>query len=164
MEQVTILRTAAENPDFIALVKLLDADLAIRDGEDHAFYNQFNKIDQIKYAIVVYRAGQAVACGAIKEYAPNTVEIKRMYTAPAHRGKGLASRILKELEQWAAELSYEKCILETGINQPEAIALYKKTGYTVTSNYGQYVGVATSVCFAKQLEKVADSQNNSSNR
>jgi GNAT superfamily N-acetyltransferase len=148
---IELLRTNSDNPDFIELVKHLDADLAIRDGEDHAFYNQFNKIDKIKYVLVAYENDKAVGCGAIKEYNGYSMEVKRMYTSPESRGKGIAGRLLTELEKWAKELSYKKCILETGIKQPEAIALYKKSGYTITENYGQYAGVKNSVCFEKEL-------------
>jgi GNAT superfamily N-acetyltransferase len=74
-----------------------------------------------------------------------------MYTRPDSRGKGIASLVLAELERWAGELSYERCMLETGKRQPEAIALYKRRGYGIIPNYGQYVGVENSVCFAKEL-------------
>lgn len=148
---LTLQRTDSGDPDFVELVRQLDADLAQRDGEDHSFYAQFNKIDTIKHAIVAYEDDRAVGCGAIKEYAPGTVEVKRMYTLPESRGKGVASQVLSELELWAAELSYEKCILETGKKQPEAIALYKKSGYQVIPNYGQYADVADSVCFEKKI-------------
>jgi len=79
------------------------------------------------------------------------MEVKRMYVLPQHRGKGLATRILTGLESWAKELSYQKCILETGKRQPEAIALYTKNGYIVIPNYGQYKGIENSVCFEKVL-------------
>ncbi|MEK6155031.1 GNAT family N-acetyltransferase [Flavobacteriaceae bacterium 3-367] len=148
---IKIVRTDASNADFVALVKQLDADLAIRDGDDHPFYDQFNKIDQIKYAIVAYEKGKAVGCGALKEYAPGMVEIKRMYTTPQGRGKGIATKMLKALEAWASELSYEKCILETGKKQPEAIGLYKKNGYRIILNYSPYEGVENSICFEKRL-------------
>jgi putative acetyltransferase len=144
-------KTDSTDPDFIELVKHLDADLAERDGEDHSFYAQFNKIDNIKHAIVAYENDRPVGCGAIKEYSPDTMEVKRMYTSPENRGKGIASKVLKELELWASELSYERCILETGKKQPEAIALYTKRGYQVIPNYGQYAGVEESVCFEKKL-------------
>ncbi len=147
----TLLRTDSTNPDFVALVKLLDLDLAVRDGDDHAFYSQFNKIDLIRHVVVAYADGLPVGCGAFKEYTPGTAEIKRMYTMPEGRGHGIASRVLAELEAWAAELSYEKCVLETGINQPEAIALYRKCAYRQIPNYGQYAGVETSVCFEKNI-------------
>ena len=146
-----IMRTSSEDPDFMGLVKSLDAELAERDGKEHPFYAQFNKIDKIKHAVVAYENGQPVGCGAIKEYAPDTMEIKRMYTAPERRGKGIASTVLAELEAWAAELAYEKCILETGKKQPEAIGLYKKNGYKIIPNYGQYAGIENSVCFEKRL-------------
>ena len=149
---IRIIRTNSDNQDFVQLVKQLDADLAERDGKDHSFYAQFNKIDQIKHVVLAYEDSKPVGCGAIKEYASDTMEIKRMYTSPDSRGKGIASRVLLELERWASELSYGKCILETGKKQPEAIGLYKKNGYKVIPNYGQYAEVDNSLCFEKYLK------------
>ncbi|HSB01230.1 MAG TPA: GNAT family N-acetyltransferase [Anaerolineales bacterium] len=149
---IKIIRTNSENQDFIQLVKHLDADLAERDGKDHSFYAQFNKIDKIKYVVVAYENDKPVGCGAIKEYAPDTTEVKRMYTSPDSRGKGVASRVLRELEVWALELSYAKCILETGKKQPEAIGLYKKNGYKIIPNYGQYAEIENSLCFEKLIK------------
>jgi GNAT superfamily N-acetyltransferase len=151
---VTLLRTDSKHIDFITLVKKLDQELAQRDGDDHAFYDQFNKIDLIRHALVVYDQDIPVACGAIKEFAPGMMEIKRMYTLPDYRGKGIATKILSALEKWSLELSYEKCILETGKKQPEAISLYRKNNYKVIPNYGQYAGVDNSVCFEKTLVKI----------
>ncbi|MBT8384193.1 MAG: GNAT family N-acetyltransferase [Bacteroidia bacterium] len=151
---VTLLRTDSKHIDFITLVQKLDHELAIRDGDDHAFYDQFNKIDLIRHALVVHDGDMPVACGAIKEFAPGMMEIKRMYTLPDYRGKGIATKILTALEKWVLELNYEKCILETGKKQPEAIALYKKNGYKTIPNYGQYAGVDNSVCFEKHLIKI----------
>lgn len=147
-----IIRTNSTHPDFINLVKNLDADLAVIDGGDHSFYAQFNKIDSIKHTVVAYQDNEPLACGAIKAFSPNTMEVKRMYTATKSRGKGIATQVINELEKWAAELGYEKCILETGKRQPDAIALYQKNGYSITPNYGQYVGVENSVCFEKVLK------------
>ncbi len=149
---IRIIRTDSDNQDFVELVKYLDADLSERDGDDHPFYAQFNKIDKIKHVVVAYENSQPVGCGAIKEYAPNTMEIKRMYTSAESREKGIASRVLTELEGWAAELSYEKCILETGKKQPEAIGLYKKNGYKLIPNYGQYAEIENSLCFEKDIK------------
>ena len=148
---IKIIRTSSENKDFGGLVKLLDADLAERDGDDHAFYHQFNKIDVIKHAVVIYKNQKPLGCGAIKELDSTTMEVKRMYTSPESRGKGIATRILSELEKWTEELSYEKCVLETGKRQPEAIQLYTKSGYKMIPNYGQYKGIANSICFEKKL-------------
>lgn len=146
-----IIRTDSGNPDFIKLAKLLDADLAHRDGKDHSFYALFNKIDKIKNAIVLYVDGKPVGCGGMKEYLPDAIEIKRMYTLPESRGYGFAGKVLLELEVWAKELAYAKCVLETGKKQPEAIGLYARHGYNTIPNYGQYVGIENSVCFEKIL-------------
>lgn len=150
---ISIVRTSSESADFVGLVRHLDMELAERDGKDHSFYAQFNKIDMIKHVVVAYEDDQPVACGAIKEYEPGTMEVKRMFTLPASRGKGIAARVLSELENWAAELNYTKCVLETGKKQPEAIRLYEKSGYKLIPNYGQYAGVENSVCFEKILKK-----------
>ena len=149
---IELVQTNSEHPDFIELVRSLDADLAVRDGEEHSFYAQYNKINLIKHAVVAYDDSIPVGCGAIKEYEPEVIEVKRMFTMTNQRGKGIASIVLKELERWALELGYFKCILETGKRQPEAIALYKKNGYTIIPNYGQYAKVKNSVCFEKMLK------------
>jgi putative acetyltransferase len=149
---ITIRRTDSDDKDFIELVKHLDVNLAVRDGKDHSFYAQFNKIDKIKFAIVACENNNPIGCGAIKEYAPKIMEIKRMYTSPSNRGKGIATRILIELEKWATELSFEKCILETGKRYAEAVSLYKKNGYKLIPNYGQYAEVENSLCFEKKLK------------
>lgn len=147
-------RTDSSNSDFQQLVVELDKDLAIRDGEEHAFFAQFNKIDAIKHVVVAYENELPVGCGAIKEYEKGIMEIKRMFVWPEQRGKGIASLVLTELEAWAKELNYSKCILETGYKQHEAIALYKKCRYIVIENYGQYAGVESSVCFEKSLSTI----------
>jgi putative acetyltransferase len=104
--------------------------------------------------VVAYENEKPVGCGAIKEFEPGTMEVKRMYVSPDERKKGIASNILNELEIWSLELSCSKCILETGKRQPEAIALYKKNGYRAIPNYGQYANVENSVCFEKRLKLV----------
>lgn len=146
-----IIRTDSENKDFQELVKLLDEDLAIRDGAEHAFYAQFNKIAMIKNAVVAYQNETAVACGAFKGFDENSVEIKRMYVRPENRGQGIAVKVLLELENWAKELGLEFAVLETGKKQPEAIRLYKKSGYELIPNFGQYEGIENSVCMKKSL-------------
>ena len=101
----------------------------------------------------MYEDDVPVACGAIREFSQDAMEVKRMFTLPASRGKGFAIKILSELEKWARELKYKKCVLETGKRQPEAIALYHKAGYKIISNYGKYAGIENSVCFEKELMK-----------
>jgi putative acetyltransferase len=133
-------------------VKQLDEDLLIRNGIDQEFYLQFNKIDIIKHAVVAYEKNEPVGCGAIKEYSPEAMEVKRMFVPIPNRGKGISKIILADLENWTTELFYKKCILETGKKNPEAISLYLKSGYKIIPNYGQYENVVNSVCFEKEVK------------
>ena len=135
--------------DFQKLVAQLDKELAIRDGEEHAFYAPFNTIDTIGHVIVCYLDKLPVGAGGFKQYGPGKAEIKRMYVLPEYRGKGIAYEILRQLEKWAAQSGFFECILETGKKQPEAIGLYLKAGYTNIPNYGQYEKAANSICMSK---------------
>lgn len=145
-------RTNAENVEFAELVAKLDKLLAELDGREHDFYNQYNKTDTIKHVVVAYSGELPVGCGAIKEFDTETMEVKRMFTADSHRGKGVATQVLAKLENWALELGYSKCILETGKRLPDAVRLYQKNGYLPIPNYGQYVAMENSVCFEKKLK------------
>ena len=149
MEQLK--RTTSTDSNFKSMVTLLDADLAERDGDDNAFYAQFNGIVHLKYCVVYYIDNLPVGYGAFKPFNETTIEVKRMFILPSHRGKSIASKVLNELELWAKELNYYSSVLETGLRQPEAIALYKKNGYTITPNYPPYEKMENSVCFNKLL-------------
>lgn len=151
MNDLMLIRTNSSNTDFKGLVALLDKDLAFRDGDEHLFYAQFNKVDAINEVVVAFLGDIPVGCGAIKPFSERTSEVKRMFVHPENRNRGIAAKILAELEDWAAELGFSDCVLETGKKQPEAIALYQKVGYHITPNYGQYIGVDNSVCMLKAL-------------
>ncbi|MGQ0542911.1 MAG: GNAT family N-acetyltransferase [Blastocatellia bacterium] len=152
---VELIRTDSENADFLKLVELLDAELRVRDGDDHTFYAQFNKPQGLSGVVVAYLEKEPVGCGAIKRYSGDIVEIKRMFVHPEKRGLRIGSAILSELEKWATELGFAECILETGFKQPEAIALYERSGYIVIPNYGQYAEVTSSVCMKKAIADTA---------
>ncbi len=152
MTTLKIVRTDSTHPDFRNLVVLLDQDLRMRDGDEHAFYATYNKIDNLGEVVVAYRDERAVGCGAFKKYSDQVAEIKRMYVLPEYRGRGIASEVLSDLEKWAADSGFSEVILETGKKQPEAIRLYQKSGYRVIPNYGQYEGVENSVCMSKGLK------------
>ncbi|MGJ1266996.1 GNAT family N-acetyltransferase [Sphingobacterium spiritivorum] len=152
MEQTyTIKRTDSDSLDFQKLVLELDKDLAIKNGETNSFFAQYNKIDLIRHVVVAYEADRAVGCGAIKEYRNGIMEVKRMFVPIEMRGKGIAGKILNELQIWAKELGYSKCILETGDKMIEAIGLYKKHHFKIIPNYGQYANIESSVCFEKEI-------------
>jgi len=148
---IALHRTNADNLDFGTLVRLLDAYLAVMDGDEHSFFAQFNKRDQLEHVVVAYENGIPLGCGALKEFEPGVMEVKRMYVVPDGRRKGVASAVLRDLENWARELMYKKCILETGHRFQDAVGLYEHNGYHRIPNYGQYAGVEASVCFEKAL-------------
>ncbi|SDB27723.1 Ribosomal protein S18 acetylase RimI [Flavobacteriaceae bacterium MAR_2010_188] len=146
-----VKRTSSTDQDFISLVAFLDQDLADYDGDEHSFYDQYNKITNIKYALVLYKGGHPVGCGAVKEFDRDSMEVKRMFVLKDFRGNGYSSIILSELEKWAAELGYKRTVLETGKRQIPAVELYKSKGYKQIENYGQYAGVENSICFEKSI-------------
>ena len=147
----TFKRTNSDNLDFQELVLELDKDLAIRNGDTNAFFAQYNKIDLIKHVVIAYEENQAVGCGAMKEFEGTAMELKRMFVPLNHRGKGIARGVLEELQNWAKELGYKKCVLETGDKMPEGISLYIKSGFQIIPNYGQYINIKSSICFEKEI-------------
>jgi putative acetyltransferase len=147
-----LFRTTSENVDFRHLVNALDEELVRRNGDTQKLYDQYNQIDKIKHAIVVYVDEKPVGCGCFKQFDDETVEMKRMFVLPEMRGKQLAAQLLQELETWAVEEGFSKAILETGLRQVEAIMLYTRSGYLLTENYGQYVGMEDSICYRKELK------------
>ncbi|MEO8041798.1 MAG: GNAT family N-acetyltransferase [Acidobacteriota bacterium] len=144
-------RTTSDDPDFRRLVTQLDEFLAEVDGEEHAYYSQFNGLDGIPYAVVAYDNDDAVGCGAFRPHSPVIAEVKRMFVLPEHRGKQIGAMVLDELESWARELGYADCVLETGLKQQAAITLYTRSGYEFIPNYGQYAGIGNSVCMKKNI-------------
>ncbi len=144
-------RTDSENKDFQHLVKQLDAYLLKQYGALQDYYGQFNKTDNIPNVVVAYVNEEPVGCGCFKKFEATSVEVKRMFVKEIARGKGIGAAILQELEKWAAESGHQAAVLELGNNQPEAIRLYQKQGFEVIPNYGQYIGMETSICLKKKL-------------
>jgi putative acetyltransferase len=144
-------RTTSQNADFNSLIIELNNYLSGQYGEVQKQYSPHNKVEGIDTVIVIYDGEKAVGCGCFKPYDDVAVEIKRMYVSPENRNQGIGALIMQNLEQWATELGYKACVLETGDNQPEAVALYKKVGYVVTEKYGVYVNLDHSICMRKEL-------------
>ena len=148
---VHLLRTTSVNKDFQFLVSLLDKELWATYPEVQSDYAPHNKIEGNDTVVVAYSGDEPVGCGCFKQSNPETVEIKRMFVKPEHRGKKISSFLLEELESWARESGFKWSILETGIRQLQAIGLYQKAGYLLTENYGPYIDMPLSRCFQKSL-------------
>ena len=146
-----LVRTNSENPDFIRLTGELDIELCRIYNTNPEDYEEYNRITNLPTVVLAYRNDEAVGCGCFKIFDEKTIEIKRMFIQDDFRGKGIASRILAELEVWAKETGYSAAILETGKGQPNAIKLYQKYGYEITENYNQYDDLEISICLKKEL-------------
>ncbi len=148
---MTIHRTNADNNDFQQLANALEQELSIRDGDAHLALAALNSVEWLDNVVIAYENGKLLGCGAFRSISKAAMEIKRMYVVPEIRRQGIAVSILNELESWGQELGYSICMLETGKNQPEAIALYTKQQYQPIPNFGRYAGNDNSVCFEKML-------------
>lgn len=146
-------RTDGKDKDFIENCRLLDMDLDRRVGKkiQRDKYKQYNWLDEIRQAIVVYENGKAIGGGAIRRYDDENVELKRVFVHTAYQGKGIGSRLVFLLIEWAKELGYQRIILETGELLAESCAVYKKLGFQVIPNYGAYVNMPESLCMARDL-------------
>jgi GNAT superfamily N-acetyltransferase len=150
-QNLFIKRTTAGDPDFQKLILQLDHELWNELEEDQATYDQYNKVPDIKTALLLYVNNEPVACGCFKEYDTATAEIKRMFVQKEFRGQGLSRKVLHELEQWAMEKTYHHAVLETSIHFETARRLYQTSGYAIIPNYPPYEGLPESVCMKKEL-------------
>ena len=150
-ESVTLCSADPHGAPATALLAAMCAELTSRYGRPPSPYLAGEATQPRTVFLVAHLDGEPTGCGALRRIDETTVEVKRMYVAPAGRRRGLARRLLVELERYAAGFRYERIILETGFFQPEALALYDSAGYRRTPPYGRYVGNPESVCFEKWL-------------
>lgn len=148
---IQIYRTNSDNTGFNILIKELDADLHKRNGNDQFQYGLYNKIESLPTVVIASDNDKPVGCACFKTFDSGSVELKRMYLHPDYRGKGIADKILGEIEKWVGETGIFRIVLETGLKQPEAIRFYIKNGYVRIPNYGQYIGNQNSICMEKIL-------------
>ncbi|WP_353717338.1 GNAT family N-acetyltransferase [Dyadobacter sp. 676] len=146
-----LIRTTSDNPDFQNLTTELDDELCRIYNTNKEDYEEYNRITGLPTVVLAYEDGIAIACGCFKPYDPQSIELKRMFVKPGFRGRGIASIMVSELEQWARGLGYRAAILETGKSQPEAIALYRKLGYSDIPHFGEFPEESRSVCLGKDL-------------
>ncbi|MFC4782995.1 GNAT family N-acetyltransferase [Nocardioides sp. MAHUQ-72] len=153
-----IVRVDYGQPDAMRLIAEVQAEYVARYGGpddtplEHAMFEP-----PAGSFFVGYTGGEAVATGAWRRSSvaafgtTDTAEVKRMYVVPRLRGAGLARRMLAHLEQDAAAAGARALVLETGLRQPEAIALYESSGYTPVPGFGYYKDAPLSRCFGKLL-------------
>ncbi|MFK8056360.1 MAG: GNAT family N-acetyltransferase [Saprospiraceae bacterium] len=139
------------HPEFTKLVAKLDAYLAVTDGEEHGFYDQFNSPSTLDAAIILLSDERGIGCAGYRIKPDNTVELKRMFVTEDQRGSGAASELLSFLEETAKQKGFKRIVLETGVRQVAAVKFYERSGYVCIENYPPYVAMENSVCYEKVL-------------
>jgi GNAT superfamily N-acetyltransferase len=152
MDTLEIKTVSPEDRDLRALIDHLDRELLQLYPAQGIFGVDFSdpKVREMTFC-VAYMNGVPAGCGGLRPLEGGAAEIKRMYVEPEYRGRGVASAILRFIEGKAKERGFSLLKLETGPKQPEAIGLYKKSGYAETESYGEYVGCIHSYCMKKRL-------------
>ena len=143
-----------DSPAAAPLAVALAAELEDRYGEPDADPDHLTADDLVPPAgafVLAWLDRDAVGCGGLRRYDDGVGELKRMYVDPRFRGRGVAREVLGQLERRALRLGYRRLVLETGVRQPEAIALYASAGYEPIAPYGFYRTSPLSRCFAKTL-------------
>ncbi|HEV2779626.1 MAG TPA: GNAT family N-acetyltransferase [Actinophytocola sp.] len=141
-----------DHPDAGSLIDEVQQEYVVRYGGPDG-----TRVDPAQFApprglfLVGYLDGAPVACGGWRAHADGVVEVKRMYVVPAARGRGLARAMLAELELSAKRAGARRLVLETGSRQPEAVALYRSSGYTDVPPFGYYANAPESVHLGKTL-------------
>jgi GNAT superfamily N-acetyltransferase len=144
-----------DHPDAVRLIADVQQEYVVRYGgidETPTDPGEFAPPEGL--FVVGYLDGTPVACGgwrALGGAAGPEAEVKRMYVAPVARGRGFARAVLEKLERTVADAGLRRVILETGLAQPEAIALYTSSGYTPIESFGIHRDSPNSRCFAKAL-------------
>lgn len=145
--------TDGSNNDFIELCHLLDSFLndLVGGEENRVEYIPYNRLDDIHDVIIIYDNNAPIACAAFKKYDNECAEVKRVFIKEKYRGKGISKKLMKQLEVSAKEKGYNYFILECGEPLISAMALYRKIGYKVIPNYGQYKNMPDSICMKKEI-------------
>ena len=149
IERVDILSQTARE-----LILALNAELSGRYPEQGACHFRLDAqevADGRGAFLVAYRLQKPIGCGAVRRIEEQTGELKRMYVSLDERCRGVGRAILDALEGEARRLGLSKLVLETGIRNPEAIALYERAGFSRIPAFGEYIGSPISVCRAKEL-------------
>jgi len=143
-----------DSDDARRLIAGLDAGLAELYPPEERFGPNLKPehLEEGRGAFLVAREGdRAVGCGAIRLLDPKTAEVKRMFVEPEQRGWGVGKAVLTSLEAAAKNLGVQRLVLETGVHQHAAIALYRRAGFTQVDCWGEYLSSPSSICFEKNL-------------
>ncbi|PXY19271.1 GCN5 family acetyltransferase [Prauserella muralis] len=148
---VTIAEEPWDSADGVRLRRAMQAELAARYNMPDQETEPPNAETITVFLIARAGGGDATGCGALRLLDDGRAEIKRMHVAPQARGTGVATRILRALEDHARQHGADTVVLATGIKQPDAIRFYEREGYQPIDGYGPYLGEPLAKCFTLQL-------------
>ncbi len=146
-----------DSHDARRLITALDAGLAALYPPEQRFGPNLKPehLEAGRGTFLVARDGaRAIGCGALRLIDATTAEVKRMYVEPDMRGKGVGRAVLASLETAAGKMGVHRLVLETGVHQEAAIALYLRAGFAPLDCWGEYAPSPTSVCFEKRLKRL----------
>jgi putative acetyltransferase len=142
---------AWDHPDSEKLRAAQQAEIAIRYGTPDSEPGPKPSAADITIFFVAYDSDEPVGCGGLRQLDDQHGEIKRMYVVPHRRGAGVSTAILAHLEDEARRRGWERLVLETGDEQPDAVRFYEREGYTRIPNFGYYAESALSLCYEKRF-------------
>ena len=149
---VIILPESPGQPDVVPLIEALDAyATALYPPESNHLLDVGSLSDAAVSFLVARAEGEAIGCGAILRDPRGWGEVKRMFVRPDQRGKGVGVRVLAELEALAIGSGLSLLRLETGIHNREALALYRRAGFTERGPFGDYASDPLSVFMEKRV-------------
>lgn len=148
----TLDRVRYDSDEARALITELQSEYVERYGGPDA-----TPVDPDEFApprgafFVGHRDGELVGCAGLRTHSASDIEVKRMFIRRPFRGRGWSRTLLRLLEDEARALGFERIILETGLQQPEAMGLYESSGYEPIPGFGHYRESEMNRCYAKTL-------------
>ena len=144
--------TNEKDERFIELTKELDNEYFQRLGDVVKKYEQYNDLNDPHIVILALNWGKPIACASFRLFDKDTIEIKRVYVKKRYRRKGIAYKLVKQLEKMAMEENFRYSVIETGRDNEAAINLYKKLDYEIIDNFGQFEGDDLCICMRKEFK------------
>ncbi len=146
--------TNEKDERFIELVKELDNEYFQIHGDIVRKYDEYNDLDDPHIVILALNWGKPIACASFRLFDKDTIEIKRVYVKRRYRRKGIAYKLVKQLEKLAIEENFRYSVIETGKDNTAAISLYKKMGYETIDNFGFFEGDDLCICMKKEFKSL----------
>jgi putative acetyltransferase len=148
---IELREVAWDHPDSDRLRADQQSELAARYGRLDSEPGPKPSAADMSIFFVAYDGTEAIGCGGLRTLDERHGEIKRMYVVPGRRGTGVARAILRHLEVEARSRGWDRLVLETGDEQPDAMRFYEREGYTRIPNFGYYADSDLSVCYEKRF-------------